>query len=111
MTSRSKVLGLLGLAAKAGRIQSGEFSTEKSVKSGKAHLVIVAGEASQNTKKMFRDMCTYYEVPYFEFGEKEELGRAVGKKMRASLAVLDAGFSEAIVKQLSMNGGSEYEGE
>lgn len=111
MTNRNKVFGLLGLATKAGKVQSGEFSTEKSVKSGKARLVIVSDESSENTKKMFRNMCTYYEVPYFEFGGKEELGRAVGKRMRASLAVLDQGFSEAIEKQLSMNGGSEYEGE
>lgn len=111
MTNRSKVFGLLGLAAKAGKVQSGEFSTEKSVKTGKAQLVIVSEESSENTKKMFRSMCTYYEVPYFEFGGKEELGRAVGKKMRASMAILDAGFSGAIEKQLSMNGGSECEGE
>lgn len=32
-------------AAKAGKVQSGEFSTEKSVKSGRAYLVIVSEEA------------------------------------------------------------------
>ncbi len=111
MISRSKILGLLGLATRAGKVQSGEFSTEKSVKSGRASLVIVSEEASENTKKMFRNMCTYYEVPYYEFGEKEELGHAMGKQMRASLAIQDEGFSKAIVKQLCMNGGSECEGE
>lgn len=111
MINRSKVLGLLGLATKAGKIQSGEFSTEKSVKSGRAFLVIVSEESSENTKKMFQNMCTYYEVPYFVFGGKEELGRAMGKAMRASLAVTDEGFSKAIEKQLCMNGGSECEGE
>ena len=71
--NRNKVLGLLGLAEKAGKVRSGEFSTEKAVKSGKAGLVIVSEESSDNTKKMFRNMCTYYKVPYFEFGSK---GRA-----------------------------------
>ena len=86
--NRNKVLGLLGLAEKAGKVRSGEFSTEKAVKSGKAGLVIVSEESSDNTKKMFRNMCTYYEVPYFEFGSKEELGHAIlGREMRASLAV------------------------
>ena len=65
MTDKQKVFGLLGLAAKAGKIQSGEFSTEKSVKSGRAYLVIVSEEASENTKKMFRNMCTYYRVPCY----------------------------------------------
>ena len=100
MINKSRIFGLLGLAAKAGRVQSGEFSTEKAVKSGKAWMVIVSQEASDNTKKMFRKMCTYYKVPYFEFGEKQELGHALGKEMRASLAILDEGFSKAIMKQL-----------
>lgn len=110
MINRNKVLSLLGLATRAGKIQSGEFSTEKGVKSGKAYLVLVSEEASENTKKMFMNMCTYYKVPYYEFGGKEELGHAMGKEMRASLAVTDQGFSKAIEKLLNENGGSECEG-
>lgn len=106
----NKALSLIGLATKAGKTVSGEFSTEKSVKTGKGYLAIVAGDSSENTKKKFRNMCTYYEVPYFEFGSKEELGHATGREMRAFLAVQDAGFSEAMKKQLCMNGGSECEG-
>ena len=96
-----KVLSMLGIAAKAGGVVSGEFSTEKAVKSGKAGLVIVSEESSDNTKKMFRNMCTYYKVTYFEFGNKEELGHILGKQMRASLAVIDPNFSEALLKHFA----------
>jgi len=96
----SKILSLLGLAKKAGRVVSGEFSTESAVKSGKAYLVLVSGEASENTKKKFRNMCDYYQVPIFFYGSKEELGACIGQEFRASLAVNDAGFAEAIRKQL-----------
>ena len=58
-----KELSLLGLAAKAGKVVSGEFATENAVKSGKAFLVLTAEDASNNTRKKFNDMCTYYEVP------------------------------------------------
>lgn len=102
MDNKGKILGLLGLALRAGKIQSGEFATEKSVKSGRACMVIVSEESSENTKKMFRNMCTYYEVPYYEFGSKEELGHALGKGMRASLAIQDEGFSGAIEKLLRL---------
>ena len=54
MKNNNKVLSLLGLATKAGKIASGEFSTEKSVKSGKGFLVLVAADASENTKKKFK---------------------------------------------------------
>ncbi len=111
MDNRRKVLNLISLATKAGKTASGEFSTEKAVKTGKAYLVIVSEEASDNTKKMFTNMCTYYKVPVCCFGGKEELGRAMGKEMRASLAVVEEGLAKAIVKQMNLIGGSEYESE
>ena len=58
MENRQKVLNMIGLATKAGKTVSGEFSTEKAVKTGKAWLVIVSEEASDNTRKMFTNMCT-----------------------------------------------------
>ena len=100
LDSRQKVLNLIGLATKAGKSVSGEFSTEKSVKSGRAQLVIVSEEASENTKKMFTNMCTYYKVPICYFGKKEELGHAMGRQMRASLAIVEKGLAEAIMKQM-----------
>ncbi|QNM05286.1 L7Ae/L30e/S12e/Gadd45 family ribosomal protein [Qiania dongpingensis] len=96
----NRVASLLGLAMKAGRLVSGEFLTEKAVKSMKATLVIVAEDASDNTKKMFTNMCTYYKVPLYFWGKKEDLGSAIGRELRASVALTDAGFRDAVVKQI-----------
>ena len=104
--NRNKVLGLLGLAEKAGKVRSGEFSTEKAVKSGKAGLVIVSEESSDNTKKKFTNMCTYYKLPIYLFGTKDELGHAMGQEFRASLSVEDAGFAKSMVERMNINGGS-----
>lgn len=101
MTDKSKkVLSLIGLATRAGKTVSGEFSTEKSVKLGKGYLVLVAEDASENTRKKFRNMCDFYQVPVFVLGSKEELGRYCGKEFRASLAVQDENFAKAILKEL-----------
>jgi len=96
----NKAYGMIGMAMKAGKVASGEFATEKAVKTGKAALVIVSEAASENTKKKFRNMCAYYQVPIYFFGEKEELGHAIGKEFRASLAVLDDGLAKAIEKNI-----------
>ena len=40
LADNRRLLSLLGLATRARKVVSGEFSTEKSVKSGKSHLVI-----------------------------------------------------------------------
>ena len=96
----SKALSLISLATKAGKTKSGEFLTETEVKEGKAELVIVAGDASDNTKKKFRNMCSFYEVPIYFYGDKDTLGHAMGKEFRASLAVIDAGLAKGIIKHL-----------
>lgn len=95
-----KILSLIGLATKAGKVVSGEFSTEKSVKTGKGLLVLVADDASENTKKKFRNMCEFYEVPVYFLSDKEELGRAIGKEFRACIAVQDENFVKALLKEL-----------
>lgn len=87
---------MLGIAAKSGNVVSGEFSAEKAVKGGKAYLVIVAKDASGNTKKMFRNMTDFYGVPMYEYGDKETLGHFIGKEFRASLAVTDEGLAHSI---------------
>ncbi len=97
---QDRVLSMIGLAQKAGKVASGEFATEKAVKTKKASVVVVASDASDNTKKMFSDMCKYYNVPIYFYSDKEQLGHAIGKQFRASLAVLDSGFKNAIEKHI-----------
>lgn len=96
----SKALSLISLATKAGKTASGEVATEKEVKTGLAELVIVATDASENTKKKFRNMCDFYEVPICFYSDKDTLGHAMGKEFRASLAITDPGFAKGIVKHI-----------
>lgn len=95
-----KVLAMIGMAAKAGKIASGEFSTERAVKNGEAYLVVTACSASQNTKKHFSDMCVYRSIPYYEYADKDQLGSCIGKEFRASLAVTDENLAAAVIKRL-----------
>lgn len=102
-----KIISMVGLATRAGKTVSGEFMTEKTVKEGGALLVIVAEDASDNTKKMFRNMCSFYHVPLYFYGTKDSLGHGMGKETRASLAVLDEGFCNAIKERLNETGCQE----
>ena len=97
---QNKVYSLLGIAMRGRNLVSGEFQTMEAIKKGSAMLVIIAEDASGNTTKLFTDKCTFYEVPVFRYGTKEGLGRAVGKDLRSSIGVCDAGLADAIIKQL-----------
>lgn len=101
--NNQKILSLIGLAAKAGKVVSGEFTVEKALKQQRAFLVLIAEDASANTKKKFRDMSTYRRIPIYFLYDKSRLGHAVGKEYRASLAITDRNFAGAIQKHLDDN--------
>lgn len=97
---QDSILSMLGLAKRSGNIVSGEFSTEKAVKSNTAYLVIVAENASNNTKKLFTNKCSFYNVPIVFYSDKESIGHAIGYEIRTSVAVTDEGFANAILNKL-----------
>lgn len=98
---QNKIYSLLGLAQRGGHVASGGFMVENSVKSGKTCLVIIATDASENTRNKFSNMCAYRQIPIIFFGTGEELGHAIGKEMRISIAVTDQGLAGAILKQMN----------
>ena len=91
---------MISIAAKGRNLVSGEFAVEKAVKCGKAYLVIVAEDASDNTKKQFSNMCEFYEVPMVVYGNKDTLGHFIGTQMRANIAITDEGIANSILKSV-----------
>ncbi len=97
---RDNILSLVSLAKKAGKISAGKVQTETAVKSGKAILVLLANDASCNTKNKLEKMCNYYQVPVYTYSTCEELGRSIGKECCAMLAVQDTGLAVTIEDKL-----------
>lgn len=97
---------LLGMAMKGRNLVSGEFQTLEAIRKGSAMLVIIAEDASDNTRKLFTNKCAYYEVPLVHYGTKDTLGNAIGRDFRSSLGVCDAGLADAIMKQLKEKQGA-----
>lgn len=99
----NKAYGMLGLAQKAGRLVFGEDGIRKAIKSGKAALVIIAEDASDNTKKRFKDSSAFYKSELILWGSKDALGKATGKDERAAVAVCDENFARAILDKIQIN--------
>ena len=51
MNNSEKILSILGLCRRAGRLESGELGCEIAIKEKKAKLLILAKDASENTTK------------------------------------------------------------
>lgn len=95
---------MIGIAKRAGRVMSGSFQVEQALHKRQALLVIVAEDASDNTKKHITDMCRYRKIPRTAAGRKAELGRAVGQEERTCLAITDPGLAEAVIRRLEEEG-------
>ena len=104
-----KALSLIGLAKRAGRVVSGEGAVKDAVRYGKAYLVIIAEDASDNTKKSITNSCNYYDVKCYICGTKDAIGHALGREFNASVCVTDRGFADKIESylQLNTNGGEQ----
>ena len=105
MTDNKKFRGMMGIAAKAGRLKSGEFQSEESIKSGKARLCILASDASERTGKHFTDMCEYRHIPIYRADiDKDALGQMIGRGQRTSVVIEDRGLADNIL--VLVDGGS-----
>jgi ribosomal protein L7Ae-like RNA K-turn-binding protein len=100
----NKVYSMIGLANKAGKLVTGEDAVRYSIRSSKVTLAIVAEDASDNTKKRFRNSAAFYKVPIVTWGLKEELGSCIGKSERSVLGITDKNFGESLMEKLLAEG-------
>lgn len=93
-----RLLGMLGLAVRAGKVRFGVFMTEKALDEGQAQLVIAAENIGASNRRKIEGKCNMYGVDLIFYSDKASLSRAAGKKDMPAAAVCDEGFAKAIVK-------------
>lgn len=93
-----RLLGMLGLAVRAGKVSFGAFMTQKALDEGRAHLVIAASDIGQSNRRGIENKCKASGVPLIFYSEKSSLSRACGKKDMPVAGICDEGFAGAIVK-------------
>jgi len=96
----SDVPPLLGIARKAGKVVAGQEAVEKAVLSKKVYLVIIAEDASSNTKDKFTTICKSRGINCIIYGTSEVLGKCIGKPARKIIGITDKNFSKEIWKRL-----------
>ena len=105
----NKVLGLLGLAKKAGALEVGEEPTGAASRAKDARLLLIASDAADNSRRRLRHFadagaCLYAALPC----TKDELGSALGRTSCAMAAVTDVGFATAIAEKLAEDDAKTY---
>lgn len=90
----------LGLAQKAGRLASGDLNIESALRNRKAKLLIIAQDAAESSKHNLYSLAEKYSIPVYEILTKVELGLAIGKSPRNSIAILDKNFVIMVEKYM-----------
>ena len=100
--SDDRILSLIGLCLRGGRLAVGEEPVEAAARARDARVLLLAADASDNTRRRvqhFADagQCLWIRVPY----PKDVLGRAVGRTSVAVAAVTDTGLAAALAQRLA----------
>ena len=103
----NKILGLIGLAAKARKVCFGADSVEERVNKKQVKLLVVAEDASDRTKDKFSKIAEKKNVPIIIKGEIEILSKAIGKSNKAIIGIEDINLSNEIQR---INNGGEVIG-
>lgn len=101
LVNNSKVLRLIGLAMRAGKIKFGSDSCIESIMQNKVKVILIAKDASERTKTNFKKLCINRKVPIYEEFEEYDLSHAIGKQNKVVIGVCDDNFSKEIIKILS----------
>lgn len=94
---QEKIKGMINFAIRARKFTLGENVITYS-KNHKVKLALLAFNASEATKKKYRDKLNYYQVSYVEYGTKEELGSLLNKNEISILAITDINIAKQIRK-------------
>jgi ribosomal protein L7Ae-like RNA K-turn-binding protein len=101
MQNKQKLLNLLGLARRAGKLVTGEDMVLSAIRAGKVNLVFFAEDGGASSKKKFTDKTSSYDVAFTTALTRQELADATGLA-RTVLGVADRGFAKKMREYLEI---------
>ena len=106
---REKALRLLGLMRRANAISVGELNTAACARGGKAKLLLLAADASDNARDRAEGLARGRGAPLVTLPfTKAEFSSAVGLAGGSMAAITDLGFANALLGQLAAGEPERY---
>lgn len=92
----NKFFNFLGLAKRAGNIIEGYSKCDEERNRKSIFLFIISTDASNSTKKKFKNHCLTKNIIFIEDFSKEELGFSIGREEVKILAVTDKNMANKL---------------
>jgi len=93
-----RLLGLLGLGLRAGRIAVGVDAVRKELQAGKCWCVVVAGDASPRAMEKVVRLASAKQVPMLAGPSAEAIGAQLGKPPVMAVGVRDRALAGGMVQ-------------
>ena len=98
--TEERILSFLGLAHRAGQVASGADAVSAASGKSKVCLFIAADDSAEGTFRLLSRLSGDKNIPLYRFSSKGKLGKQLGKRDRAVVAVTDKNFAEQLVRLL-----------
>lgn len=95
-----KVLSLISLSRKAGKVVDGREAVEKGIEKGSVRLLLLAEDLSPQSMKEMTDVCLKKGIRRHTYLSKDKLGALLGKGERGAVGITDESFSSLLEKEL-----------
>ncbi len=94
------ILKFIGLAKRAGSLVQGAGILGDNLAGHKLFLVIIASDASDNAKRLFREKIKNDKVAAVYFSTKSELGAILGRDEAVYIGIKDRNFATGLWKKI-----------
>lgn len=98
--NEDRFYSFLGIIKKSGNLVSGYNSCEADIKKDRCKLIIIAEDASENTRERFIKLCETRNIKYVTCGFKEKLGACIGKDETSVMGIKNDGMSRVVLDML-----------
>jgi ribosomal protein L7Ae-like RNA K-turn-binding protein len=98
--NQDKFYSFIGIIKKSGNLIIGYNNCIFDIKKDKCKLLLLAEDASENTKKKFVNACENRNIPYIIVGSKDKIGMSIGKFPTSVLIIKDEGMAAAVLNIL-----------
>ena len=97
----NRILSLLGLARRAGKVVLGFMPTQAAVAKNKVEMIIMARDLSARTREKVERLSLRKNVPLFEVPDRLELSKALGCQNLAVIGITCKQMAEALKESFS----------
>ena len=103
----NKVLSLLGLAKRAGKVIVGTDAVISKLQVNDLHLIFIAKDSSLATIDKIEKKAFYYNVRIIKSFTSDEISKCIGSNNNKVLGIADKGFADAMLKSHTVEVESE----